>query len=108
MRHIFFISFVEICPNPSVVIFGDCSAIHVPKTTNTFHYFFFFLLYSDQIVQQVLDELVLQIEGDLSAIPSTGSSVAQAGGAAKQPVAAGGVNDADADLEARLDALRRN
>ena len=67
-----------------------------------------FLAYSDQIVQQVLDELGLQIEGDLSAIPSTGSSVAQAGGAAKQPVAAGGVNDADADLEARLDALRRN
>ncbi len=63
---------------------------------------------SDQIVQQVLDELGLQIEGDLSAIPSTGSSVAQGAGAAKQPVAAGGVNDADADLEARLDALRRN
>ena len=63
---------------------------------------------SEQIVQQVLDELGLQIEGDLSAIPSTGSSIAQTGGAAKQPVAAGGVNDADADLEARLDALRRN
>ena len=56
----------------------------------------------------MLDELGLQIEGDLGAIPTTGGSLATPAAGAKQPVAAGGVSDADADLEARLDALRRN
>ena len=90
----------------SVAVFVGYTAVGVGKVTKTFRVYY--ISYSEQIVQQVLDELGLQIEGDLSAIPSTGSSIAQAGGAAKQPVAAGGVNDADADLEARLDALRRN
>ena len=41
-------------------------------------------------------------------LPETGKSIATAGAVGgKQPVAAGPVDDADADLEARLDNLRR-
>jgi len=39
-------------------------------------------------------------------LPGTGETIAQ-GNKAKQPVAAAGVSDADADLEARLENLRR-
>lgn len=60
---------------------------------------------TDAIVGQVLDELGLQMADQLSDLPSTGQSVA-AKGAAKQPQAAA-VSDADADLEARLENLRR-
>ncbi|XP_025200832.1 charged multivesicular body protein 2a [Rhopalosiphum padi] len=72
---------------------------------------------TDQIVTQVLDELGLQLTDQLSGLPSASGSisiaatgkvpiVAQDGGggggaAAAQP------NDADADLQARLDNLRR-
>ncbi|KAK3096510.1 hypothetical protein FSP39_000894 [Pinctada imbricata] len=61
---------------------------------------------SDAIVSQVLDELGLQLTDQLSDLPGTGQSLA-AKGAAKEPQAAGAVNDADADLEARLENLRR-
>ncbi|CAH1799966.1 unnamed protein product [Owenia fusiformis] len=59
----------------------------------------------DAIVSQVLDELGLQLGDKLSDIPTTGGSLSTP--AAKQPVAAGPVSDADADLEARLENLRR-
>ncbi|XP_078330724.1 charged multivesicular body protein 2a-like [Crassostrea virginica] len=60
---------------------------------------------SDAIVSQVLDELGLQLTDQLSDIPSAGTSLG-AKAADKQPQAAG-VSDADADLEARLENLRR-
>ena len=71
---------------------------------------------SDAIVNQVLDELGLQLTDDLAgmAVPSGSLSVAAPGG--KKAVAAGaaatdgdagGATDADADLQARLDDLRR-
>lgn len=63
---------------------------------------------SDALVSQILDELGLQMADQLSELPGTGQSIAQ-GNNAKQPVAAAaaGVSDADADLEARLENLRR-
>ncbi len=78
---------------------------------------------SDAIVTQVLDELGLQLTDDLAgaAVPSgTIGTTVKTGG--KQAVAAGaegaeggggggaggaGTTDADADLQARLDDLRR-
>ncbi|XP_056630410.1 charged multivesicular body protein 2a [Diorhabda carinulata] len=86
---------------------------------------------SDAIVNQVLDELGLQLGDTLSGLPQTGGSLPATG--QKQPSAAaviaggsnggsgtsgnnnsnnggsggGGLSDADADLQARLDNLRR-
>ncbi|RUS92151.1 hypothetical protein EGW08_000004, partial [Elysia chlorotica] len=60
---------------------------------------------SDAIVSQVLDELGLQMADDLAGLPSTGKTLSIAEGS-KTPQAAA-VGDADADLEARLDNLRR-
>jgi len=60
---------------------------------------------SDAVVSQVLDELGLQMADDMSALPSTGGTLSA--GASKTPQAAAAVGDADADLEARLDNLRR-
>ncbi|KAI0220441.1 Charged multivesicular body protein 2a [Lamellibrachia satsuma] len=62
---------------------------------------------TDAIVSQVLDELGLQLTDQLSGLPETGKSIATGAVGGKQPVAAGVVEDADADLEARLDNLRR-
>lgn len=69
---------------------------------------------SDAIVSQVLDELGLQLTDDLNgvAVPAGGLSVAAGQAAGKKAVAAtpagaDGGNDADADLQARLDDLRR-
>ncbi|XP_050315143.1 charged multivesicular body protein 2a-like [Anthonomus grandis grandis] len=66
---------------------------------------------SDAVVNQVLDELGLQLTDTLSGLPQTAGAL-PAG--SKQPAAAaavaggnGGVSDADADLQARLDNLRR-
>ncbi|XP_050434630.1 charged multivesicular body protein 2a [Adelges cooleyi] len=68
---------------------------------------------TDQIVSQVLDELGLQLTDQLSGLPTASGSISVAatgkvpvvaqdgGGATPQP------NDADADLQARLDNLRR-
>ncbi|XP_065091603.1 charged multivesicular body protein 2a [Ochlerotatus camptorhynchus] len=75
---------------------------------------------TDAIVSQVLDELGLQLNDQLSGLPQASGSLAVAGGV-KAPqaaaVGAGGaaggsgagspVSDADADLQARLDNLRR-
>jgi len=63
---------------------------------------------SEALVGQVLDELGLDMTGQLTDIPGVGGSLATKGAAAKTPTAAAaGANDADADLEARLDNLRR-
>lgn len=66
---------------------------------------------SDAVVNQVLDELGLQLNDTLSGLPAAASSLPAKG--TKQPAAAaaaaggnGGV-DVDADLQARLDNLRR-
>ncbi|XP_023012288.1 vacuolar protein sorting 2 [Leptinotarsa decemlineata] len=67
---------------------------------------------SDAVVNQVLDELGLQLTDTLSGLPQTGGALPTG---QKQPVAAaaasggngGGLSDADADLQARLDNLRR-
>jgi charged multivesicular body protein 2A len=59
---------------------------------------------SDAIVAQVLDELGLQMADEMSGLPSTGPNLSA--GAKKTPQAAA-VSDADADLEARLDNLKR-
>ena len=55
---------------------------------------------------QVLDELGLQLTDQLSGLPQTAGSLNPA---AKTPAAAAAaaVPDADADLQARLDNLRR-
>ncbi|XP_070536349.1 charged multivesicular body protein 2a-like isoform X2 [Ptychodera flava] len=60
----------------------------------------------DAIVAQVLDELGLQLTDDLADLPSTGGKLSVSTAAAKEPQAAG-LSDADADLQARLDNLRR-
>ncbi|GLV37165.1 Vacuolar protein sorting 2 [Carabus blaptoides fortunei] len=67
---------------------------------------------TDAVVSQVLDELGLQLNDQLSGLPQATGSLAA--GATKQPAAAaaaaaagGGLSDADADLQARLDNLRR-
>lgn len=75
---------------------------------------------SDAIVNQVLDELGLQLGDKLADLsvatgtlnPAAGSKVPQAVGATGGGGGAGAVpatpsNDADADLQARLDNLRR-
>lgn len=64
---------------------------------------------SDAVVSQVLDELGLQLGDQLSGLPQAGSTLPA--NAQKTPqaqaVASGGLSDADADLQARLDNLRR-
>lgn len=66
-------------------------------------------LYSDAVVSQVLDELGLQLGDQLSGLPEAGSSLPANAQKAQQPqaVASGGISDVDADLQARLDNLRR-
>ncbi|CAL8382231.1 unnamed protein product [Gadus morhua 'NCC'] len=61
---------------------------------------------SDAIVSQVLDELGLNLSDELSSLPSTGGSLSVAGGKKVEPQAA--LADADADLEERLNNLRRD
>ncbi|XP_049939215.1 charged multivesicular body protein 2a [Schistocerca serialis cubense] len=66
---------------------------------------------SEAVVSQVLDELGLQLTDQLSGLPQASGSLAAS--AAKTPAAAaaaaaqGPISDADADLQARLDNLRR-
>ncbi|XP_033101428.1 charged multivesicular body protein 2a-like [Anneissia japonica] len=59
----------------------------------------------EAIVSQVLDELGLSLGDELSGLPGTGSALTTPG--QKVPVADAEMNDADADLQARLDNLRR-
>ena len=66
---------------------------------------------SDAVVTQVLDELGLQLTDQLTGLPiASGSLASTTGVAAKggaQAAAVGGPMDADADLQARLNNLRR-
>ncbi|XP_034564351.1 charged multivesicular body protein 2a [Notolabrus celidotus] len=61
---------------------------------------------SDAIVSQVLDELGLNLSDELSNLPATGGNLSVAAGKKAEPQAA--LADADADLEARLNNLRRD
>lgn len=68
----------------------------------------------DKIVTQVLDELGIELTGELANLNPENQSLATGNKAkGKQAAAVGGggaaaaANDADADLEARLEALRR-
>ena len=60
---------------------------------------------TEAVVTQILDELGVQLGEQLSNLPSTGGTLSTTTGGAKVPAAA--VADADADLQARLDNLRR-
>jgi len=65
----------------------------------------------EQIVNQVLDELGIQMGEELRNLPNASNTLAAKAGT-KQPVAAaagggGAMSDADADLQARLENLRR-
>ncbi|XP_049281966.1 charged multivesicular body protein 2a [Anopheles funestus] len=72
---------------------------------------------TDAIVSQVLDELGLQLNDQLSGLPQASGSLAVSGAKTPQAAAVGAaggsggagspVSDADADLQARLDNLRR-
>jgi len=63
---------------------------------------------SEAVVNKVLDELGLEMGGEMSSIPGIGAEEPGiADKNAPQPVAEGGGNDLDADLEARLNNLRR-
>lgn len=64
---------------------------------------------SDAIVNQVLDELGLQLNDKLGDAPvGTGTLASTTAAKAKTAVAAGADDDDDADLQARLDDLRRD
>ncbi|GFW63723.1 charged multivesicular body protein 2a [Trichonephila clavipes] len=58
---------------------------------------------SDAIVAQVLDELGLDVSDKLKELPSTGGTLSTGASTNKQPALA----DVDADLQARLENLRR-
>merc|ERR1719507_253603 len=62
---------------------------------------------TDAIVTQVLDELGLQLGDQLSGVNAPSGSLATGATGGKVPVAAGAEADADADLAARLENLRR-
>ncbi|KAF7493160.1 Charged multivesicular body protein 2a [Sarcoptes scabiei] len=68
---------------------------------------------SDQVVSQILDELGVQLNQKLSDLPTANSTLASNKQTNKQAVPAadggggGGLDDADADLQARLENLRR-
>jgi len=59
---------------------------------------------SERIVGQVLDELGIQMSEELTKLPSASTSIKTPGAAAKQTEP---LTDADADLQARLENLRR-
>merc|ERR1719495_2421243 len=61
---------------------------------------------TDAIVTQVLDELGLQMTDELTGVPTAGGTIAAPGTKGKTAVAAA-ETDADADLQARLENLRR-
>merc|ERR1712012_1447774 len=64
---------------------------------------------SDAIVNQVLDELGLQLNDKIGDAPiGTGTLASKTAAKNKTAVAAGATDDDDADLQARLDDLRRD
>lgn len=86
------------------------------------HFNFIFICvcpFSDQVVTQILDELGLQLNDQLSGLPQvtgslsvsskTAAPAAAVGGASGSGGGGGGAGlDADADLQARLDNLRKH
>ncbi|CAG0891881.1 unnamed protein product [Darwinula stevensoni] len=62
---------------------------------------------SDAIVSQILDELGLQLTDQLSGLPQASNSLNPAAKVPAAAAAVAAVPDADADLQARLDNLRR-
>merc|ERR1719210_1375255 len=62
---------------------------------------------SEAVVNKVLDELGLEMGGEMSSIPGIGADPTPAQTNAQQPIAAADGGDLDADLEARLNNLRR-
>ncbi|KAK6466614.1 charged multivesicular body protein 2a [Huso huso] len=61
---------------------------------------------SDAVVSQVLDELGLNLTDELSNLPSTGGKLSVTAGKKAEPTPT--LADADADLEERLNNLRRD
>ncbi|KAL7676505.1 hypothetical protein ACOME3_002758 [Neoechinorhynchus agilis] len=64
---------------------------------------------SDRLVEQVLDELGIELQSQLNSLPANHTATMESASITKQqmkPIAA--TSDADDDLMARLDALRRN
>jgi len=59
---------------------------------------------SDAVVSQILDELGLQLHDQLGGLPQVSGGLSTG---SKEPAAAALAGDADADLQARLDNLRR-
>lgn len=64
-----------------------------------------FYFSSDVIVNQVLDELGLQISDELNGLPATGATFTAGKAKATSPIDP--ISAVDADLQARLDNLRR-
>merc|ERR1711935_384814 len=62
---------------------------------------------SEAVVSKVLDELGLEMGGEMGSIPGVGIDSPAPVAPAQQPVAAADGGDLDADLEARLNNLRR-
>jgi charged multivesicular body protein 2A len=64
---------------------------------------------TDAVVSQVLDELGLSLNGEMSAVPQNAKPQAVPSAGQQKPQALGAATDpADMDLQARLDNLRRN
>lgn len=62
---------------------------------------------SDKVVNQVLDELGIQFGEEMSKIPALAASVPAKAKSARTHSHTEAVTDADADLEARLQNLKR-
>merc|ERR1712086_19994 len=62
---------------------------------------------SEAVVSKVLDELGLEMGGEMGSIPGVGIDQPAPVAPAQQPIAAADGGDLDADLEARLNNLRR-
>uniref|UniRef100_A0AC35FS90 Charged multivesicular body protein 2a n=1 Tax=Panagrolaimus sp. PS1159 TaxID=55785 RepID=A0AC35FS90_9BILA len=63
---------------------------------------------TEQIVAQVLDELGIQMGQELAGFPSADDSLATPAQKKQAAVAESAMGDADADLQARLEMLRKN
>jgi charged multivesicular body protein 2A len=63
---------------------------------------------TEQVVAQVLDELGIQMGQELAGLPSASESLATPAQKKQAAVAEPAMSDADADLQARLEMLRKN
>jgi charged multivesicular body protein 2A len=63
---------------------------------------------TEQVVAQVLDELGIQMGQELAGLPSANESLATPAQKKQAAVAEPAMSDADADLQARLEMLRKN